>query len=986
MPTISNSPDIGVLEVEVEIDISGSSPVINLTNQTTANPNTSPTPTLNDLEWVLNIYSPTGTPILQSNFTSPWKTGVWTTQAITNQWPRPFGQIEWSGGDYLIQFDVKDSVGNVYQLYKVATICRPTGNTNKMPDTYGRVDLTVEVKCDTAQLYIRDATSKSYGGHNGALESSYLAVDYPRDPTGVLPTPFTITSFVTDALVPFNYNGRGYDASYYSIYRYDLGDNVFVIIRYVAQLSFDVACNIDLCPLACEVEQLEYAIANGTCDNIQEAKQKLALITPKLLRAFIAKANPACGIDLAALVEEIKAVGGFGCDCYGASSGIGTSGIANNFNFQINNQGGDVVGSWSVTGNNVTLNIKDKSYTFGPSANASILLVPTTSGTNTDVQLQVSIDDLATDIYNATAASGTLLNLFNSLVIGGGFKLNVNGKCVINNGACNLEWQLSGIATAPLNSFLVYANVNGVNKSLNYAFNTSTLTALQTYLNTLGLGTFTVTNLGGGDVQIVSNSNASGLTDFTYATGIGGAKKLAALTKDCSGYISYTPDEIVQAIIDYLCGLTDAQMVTSQAYEICYVDPATKLASTITISSGALLADFIAELLARGCDTITYIMSLAGSIDCQKVNSLYPASIKVLQENDFILGTKEADCARIYPVELGTKMLQYGFNNVEFKAAFCALVAACAGGGSCAPYSVLSCSTVENSPFDNQMDIIVTFTHPDAVSNLIRYARLDTPGPLVWSVPATVLPGASPYTIANVDEGQYIIGITPVYSDGRVCSEQQTTTSSCSLMSAFAAAFNNGTGNIDITYSAPVSVPKVRVVINYPNGGQYSNIYNNGASISITPPAGLYGNYSITMQCVCNEATGWYGQATAPSVITIAVPSSLQNDTAEQMRNNTGWYYVTLSATPVPIIASSLIASGNSYAFNLPDGFYERIYINTKLDADVATLATLTTGTGVYNAVVTSGTPAAGLYPRLLNFYNVQILNGCIISVIDTSP
>lgn len=984
---ITTSPDIGVLEVKVAIDLSGTTPVINLTNQTTANPNVSPTPTLNDLEWVLNIYSPTGTPILQSDFTSPWQTGVWTTEQITNSWPQPFGQIEWSGGDYLIQFQVKDSAGNIYDLFKEAKLCRPTGNTKNTPNTFGVSVLTVETMCDTAQLYIRDTTSKSYQGITGVLASCYLAVDYPRDSTGVRPDPFIITSFVTDALVPFTYNGRGYEATYYSIYTYDLGDNVFVSIRYTAQVSFDVTCNIDLCPLACEVKSLEESIQSGRCADIEEAQNKLNLITPKLLRAFIAKANPTCGIDLPALVDEIKSIGGFSCDCYGASTGIGTSGIANNFVFAVNNQGGDVIGSWSVTGNNVTLNLKDKSYTFGPSTGASILLVPTTSGTNTDVQLQVSINDLASDIYTATANSSTLLNMFNALVINGGFKLQVDGRCIINNGACDYEWGLTGIPAAPANAILVFTEVNGTNQPVNYSFNRSTLTSLQTYLNTLGLGTFVVTDNGSGNITITSASNSSGIGNLIYTTALNDPKKIATITKDCSGFISYTPDEVVQAIIDYLCEMDDSQIVTSQDYTICYIDPATKAETTSVVSAGASIADFITELLARGCDTITYIMTLGGALDCQAISAIYPTSTKVLQPNDFILGTKEAACARIYPVEFGTKMLEFGITDTDFRTAFCALVAACAGGGVCEPYSVLSVSTAENSPFDNQMDMVVTFTHPSAVSNSIRYARIDTGGTLVWSVPVSVLPGASPYTFNNVDEGQYVIGITPVYSDGRVCAEQTVNTGSCGLVTSFASAYNVSTGYIDVTYTAPVSVPKVRVVINYPNGGQSSIIYNNGATISIAPPAGVYGVYSLTMQSVCNESTAWYSAATAPSVVVIAFPSSLQNNTAESMNLNIGVSYVVFGGPGVLFMITALIASGDSYSFNLPDGFYEKLYINTKLGADVETQATLTTSTGVYNGnVITTGGPEGGLYPRAIYFDNVQVLNGCIISVIDTSP
>ena len=976
---ITNSPDIGVLEVKVEFNLSGTTPVINLTNQTTANQNVSPIPVLDTLQWVLNIFSPTGTPIIQSDFNNPWKVGVWTTEQLTNAWPNPFGQIEWSGADYLVQFQVKDSVGNIYDLNKEGQISRPTGNTPKTANTFGAVALTAEIVCDSANIYLKDNTSKSYQGLTGVLASAYLAVDYPRDSTGVKPTPFIITSFTTDALIPFTFNARGYEATYYSIYTYDLGDNVFVTIRYTAQICFDVQCNIDLCPLACEVKSLEESIQSGRCADIQAAQAKLNLITPKLLRAFIAKANPTCGIDLPALIEEIKEIGGFGCDCYGANTGIGSS-VSNDFIFSVNNQGGDIQASFQQTGSNVTLTVKDKSYTFGPSTGSSILLVPTTTGTNTDIQLQVSINDLTNDIYTATANNSTLLNLLNSLIINSGFTLTVDGKCIISTGSCDYTYTLLNIPSVA-NAQLINIQVAGATQLLSYSFNTTTLTALQTYLNGLGIGTFVVTDLGGGSVEIATNSNSFNLGDLIYVYSSVAGKKIAGLAKDCSGFSPKTPDEIVQAIIDAICNLDDSQVKISQDYTICYVDPATLLPATKVVAAGTPLTDFITELLARDCDTITFVAGItSGSgLSCQVIKANFPASTKVLQENDVIYGTKEQNCAPIYPVEFGTKMLEYGLTNVDFMAAFCAAVSLCAGGGICEPYSTFSLSTVENSPADNQLDIIVTFVHPSAVSNNIRYARTDLGGTLVWSAPVNVLPGASPYTFANVDDGQYIVGITPVYSDGRVCAEQTTSTGSCGLINAFAAAFD-GT-DIQITYSAPVSVPKVRVVINYPNGGTFSQIYTNGASIVITPPAGLYGSYTLTMQAVCNENTNWFGQATAPAVIVVPVPSVLQNNASDNITGSYFGQYQIGTNSPVVFLTAAGLASGASKALSIADGFYDTIQFEGSFSTSGNHSATLVTGSGVYNATVVR------LFAvNVFEFTNVQVVNGFVASIIDASP
>ena len=865
---ITNSPDLGILEVKVTFDISGTTPLITLENQSVANQNVSPIPTLNNLVWVLNIYSPTGTPIFQSDFTTPWITGVWTIEQITAQWPMPFRQIEWSGDSYKVEFQVKDSDGNIYDLDKLGGICRPVGNTKKSTNTYGQIALSVEILCNSATLYLQDNTSKTYKGITGMLSSSYLAVDYPRDSTGVIPAPFVITSFNTDAVIPFTYNGKGYSATEYQIWTYDLGNNVFVVIRYVAQITFDVQCNIDLCPLACAIKGLEDEIKNGKCDDVMAAQNILNIVTPMLLRAFIAKANPGCGIDLPALVEEIKEIGGFTCDCVNGNTGIGSqSALLDGLLFSVNNQGGDIVGGFEVTGGNVVLNLKDKSYTFGQcvdSNSSAIILVPTTTGTNTNVCLKVNLTTLAEDIYNTTAANNYLINLFNSLVIQNGFQITVDGKCVIDNGACDYEWKLTGLKDVAT-VFLNYIEVNGVNNSYPFAFNEANLTPLQTYLNTLGIGTFVVLDLGNGSVKIKTSANGFNLGQLVY--NVGNGKVPAVLTKDCTGFLPLTANQIIQAIIDYLCALDDSQIVTSAEYTICWIDPATNTPKTTVVPSGTLLTTFIVELLAKGCTTIDYIMTLTG-INCNAIKNIFPVSDAIMQENDYILGSKAGACARIYPVELGTRILQMGIYDVNFMDAFCAAVAACAGGHACEPYSVFNVSTVEHSPIDNKLNLIVTFTHPSAIDNVLRYARIDnTPTP-IWITIPSVLPGA-PYTISNLDDGRYIVGLTPIYADGRRCSEVYNYTERCVGINAFSGQVSGS--DFQITYSALSG--KVKISINYPNGGTFSQIYSNTGTATITPPANLYGIYSLTIQTVCNEATGWFGDISAPVVLEITEPS-----------------------------------------------------------------------------------------------------------------
>lgn len=976
MGVITNSPDLGYLEVLVRYDLSGATPVIYLTNQSTANPNVSPVPNLSSLIWVLNIYSPTGTPIFQSDFTTPWKPagqGAWTTATLDNTnapWPRPFNQIEWS--DYRVEFQVKDTVGTIYDLFKSTEICRPAGSSKNYQDTYGHVKLVVETLCERSSLYIQDTDSKLYQGIEGVNQSSYLAVDYPRDATGTLPAPYVLTTFITDALLPFYQNGE-HEATYYSVWRYDLGDNVFIDIRYTAQVAFATQCNIDLCPIACEIAALESSIENGSCANVADAERKLKKVSSRLLRAFIGKQYPSCGIDVAKLVEEIKTIGGFTCDCNVGSSGIGTTGTAiPPFIFTVNNQGGDIIGSFSVTDGNVVLNLKDKSYTFTQGSGA-IQLLTAVGATNNTISLSINIDDLAEDIYQATAASASLQNLFCQLSAmcggGGGGTITIDGKCIISNNACDIEWVMAGITGS--NATITFLQVAGVYEVLNFIFNTGNLVALQTYLNTLGFGTFVVTSLGGGQIQIATTANTFNLGDIIYRDSSGSnVKKTAVVTRNCNALAALTESQIIQAIIDWLCPLGDEKVYTSEDYSICYVDPVTKAKTIETVPAASLLPTFFQALMNRGCNTVDFIMSLK-SVNCASIQALFTPSAATMGANDWFMGTKQGFCARIGPVEAGTRQLQLGAYDQDFITAFCTLVQICGGGQICQPYNLFTVTPVLDSPSSNLMALIVTFTHPDAVASNIRYARIDQGGELNWSEPAYVLAGASPYAIHSIDEGQYTVGITPVYADGRLCGEVQKSTDVCGAISSMSAVYN-GT-NIVVTYAA--TSEKVRIRVQYPNGGQFIGVYAAGASpVSIAPPEGVTGIFSVYIQSVCNEATAWYGPVSAPSVfeITPANNSTITNNSSIALSS------VLVSVTD-EIGGSTLISNTTSLPvsgvanFYLADGTYPTINL-VSLSTSIGWTAYLVTGSGTYTLDGSN------------NFNNVVASGGVQIVILDSSP
>lgn len=975
---IVGSPDITNLTVKATWDISGTSPVIRLENLSTGTD-------LASVSYWFIAKSPTQTIIHEGLESDPDKVGVWTTGVLNDAWPRPFNQIEWSGAPYTLQVFAKDGDGNVFTGDVLsAAICRPNGNLQSSKTTYGLADVVVQVNCDQARIGFQDATNTSYKGLTGTQISSVLKVNYPMDDTGAVPTPFSANNF-SYALVPITFAGKGYQFLAASVYDYELSENTFVRIKYLLTDTFGVWCNVDLLPLVCEFQTLSESITNGSCADVQSAQNKINLITPKFFQLLIGIAQPLTGVDVPALIEEIKTIGGFTCDCCDAATGIvpNTSSAIGGYTFQIVSQGGDIGGTVVPNGYNIQFLLHDVKYIVkvcdgSPATTTAFNFVPSVSGDGYTKTYCLAIDvtQFGFDLGTAIANNASLLNFWRALFTstGGDFNLIVDGSCIFSSSAtCDYELTLSAIPVSATYALLTGIKIGSVTTPLTYSFNLTNLAGLQVYLNNLGLGTFVVTNPSGQTALITSVANPNDIQQLYYQ--VSSTVNQAALSKDCTGFVPISANQVVQNIINYICQITDAQVKTSQQYEICYIDPATQTQKTSIVASGQAVSVFIAELIARGCDTINYVMAL-GAVNCTAIKAQFPSSVNPMQANDIFLGTKAGACASILPTEAFLYMLIYGQYSAEVLTAFCAMVNLCGGGQPCQPYDVFFATIDAGSPAGDEIDLIVTFVHPDAISNTIRYARIDnTSTPVYITIPG-VLPGQSPYTI-NVspllENGQYRVGIRPVYADGRACTETFFDTPPCIGVSAFSASYN-GT-NIIVTYSVDSSVPDVKVNISYPNGGFTSQVFSNGASISITPPAGVFGSFYITMQPVCNADTGFYGVATAPAIINISAPnnSSIENNSSI---NQTAVKVFTISPTETQLDTTAIPLAGTA-GFYIADGTYASLYVQVDALSRDDLACQLLTGTGTY-----TGTPSGTNY---FVFTGISILGGVTISLTDNA-
>jgi hypothetical protein len=261
--------------------------------------------------------------------------------------------------------------------------------------------------------------------------------------------------------------------------------------------------------------------------------------------------------------------------------------------------------------------------------------------------------------------------------------ISADGKCVYTSSSSfNYTFTLTNIPSNTTFAILTQVTNGSAVQNLNFSFNLTNLTALQTYLNGLNIGTFVVTNPSGQTVQIVSSANPNNLSVLTYS--ISSTNYIANQATSAAGYVPIAANQVIQNIINYLCGITDVQITTSQAYAISYIG-SNGLPQTVTIATGSTLANFLATLVNLQDQTVDNIGTSVG-LTCANVQNLFPVSQKPFTATDFIYITKSGVCAQGNLLDVFNYMLTAGFTDATTKENFCALVENCGAGLSCGSY------------------------------------------------------------------------------------------------------------------------------------------------------------------------------------------------------------------------------------------------------------------------------------------------------------
>lgn len=688
---ITGSPDITSLEVQVTWDISGVLPNISLVNLSTGSG-------LANMLWWFVAYSPTNTPIHVGDVNNIDINGAWNSYVITDSWPKPFHSIEWSGAPYTFTVYAKDTQGNIYSISKSATICHTNGNTQLSKNPYGLGKVYLRLLCEQAGVYFEDQTYTTWKGLTGTRISSTLKVAYPIDESGSVLPPFELTNF-SNVIVPITFSSENYQFISTSIYDYDFTNYVHVRVKYLQSARFPVLCNIDLCPLACEIAKLIDSVENGTCGDATEANRKLGLINSKFALIVMGKFEPLCGVDVPKLINEIQEIGGFECDCCNTPTGIIGNGAAviDGYTFDIVHVGGDVNGTVTQLGNNIQFNLYDKSYVFAmypgsPMDTTAFTISTATTGYTKTYYLNVSAIQLAEDLGNAILGNANLVNLWRSILENNAqTMLSVDGECIFQStSTCNYDFVLNNVPADTTYALLSGIQIDSVVNQLSFSFNLTNLPQLQAYLNALGYGVFAVTAPfpnPGNDIYIASTANPNNIQSITFK--ISSTTYIADMVKDCTGYVAISADEVVQRIITYICNIKDTQVATSQDYIITYVDISGDL-QYVTVDSGSSISDLIQNLLDLGNTSITYLQQNAGAVSCDALQAIFTTNTSLPTSTDYFFATKgNGACSKVSYLEAFNYMLNSGFSNATTKAAFCSFVNSCGSGLTCEPYDYL---------------------------------------------------------------------------------------------------------------------------------------------------------------------------------------------------------------------------------------------------------------------------------------------------------
>lgn len=869
---VTNSADIQVLDFEVLLDISGASPVLTITNLSTmANPA--------NLDWAFEILSPSGTPVHSGNFTTPDVDGVWNTPFVKNSnFPKPAGQIEW--GTFNVKVQVKDALGVINGHTKPVKICRPSGNKPENKNTFGAAHVELMVRCKEAQVFFQDTTSYSYQGIAGVAVTKTLRMINPANETGAGSS--TLINNFSSILVPIIQTGPGYQYFQVSVMDYLLGDNVTVRVKYIGNNTFNVSCNLDLTPIACELNKLISDVQNGSCADAKVAEKNISIVSAKLHVATVGIMFPLSGIDPYKTIEEIKDITGWECECCPSGVTPMASIASNNMAYLLT---GNIAGQFSIQGDTVVLNLEGATSEFSICPDNEIPgfeIIPTVDGGLTKYCFKTSRDLVANSILTYIQSNTALLNLLNSMMVVGVSNVNVtvDGKCVIENrDICDYIFSSVALGVTDMAQIISIHLEDGTVKSVNYIFDQTNAAAVKAALDALNIGTFVVA-MAGGKMEITSVANPNAITKIIYRTidgGVTSVDRSIDITKVCVPGATIPLGTFAQKMIDFVCGMILGQIKTGKGLSINILRVLGGVVETLTVSSDKS-ALYLIEAILDSYNKLVEVVRGIPALSCDALKVIFTDSgldPTIVPGHDVLYGTIGKQCHPVTYEKLAARIFTIAQQDQVVKNLFCQASLACATP-VCAPVANM---TAVYNPGTSVLSGVITNTGALKYSIGYRLFGETVHSMLLGVQEVTAVVGATtPYSFAAVPAGTWEVVVEAICASGN-SAPFSAYSADCSALGSFSVTENSD--SFTVNWAVIGAPAKVRIEVGYPNGGSFVQNYNIApATATIPKPSGIYGTFTFVGRAVCDEAAAWYGPKSNPVEINVAAPSTCPAITA----------------------------------------------------------------------------------------------------------
>lgn len=688
-------------------------------------------PNLTNLPVSFSVVDQDGVILASINFTTPQIANA----AATTSWVLDLSNVNFAFlfQTYAIYAAIQDNGGIVYQTAIIyANVCQPNNLTDQgyVP---GLFQITAD--CINSVLTVKEITALVYNSLQPQSVSKSGNLYYPTGTIAVVP--FSNTPFSNNVV----YTGQ-YNVQCTTVATYAIGQDVYVLVSYITNNNFNETCANKMSDILCCIQKVQQTYIRN-CENAigANAKQQLLDISLFVMNGLLKEIS---GQDSSFEVGYIKKY--LSCDC-------GSSSLSQSEFTPINpavtsivltGLGGTNIPAPTLTGNTQTYQIGSNVYQVvkGNTVDLAFTITLNTAISNT-VQYIITFnyDTMAGYILTAIQNDPALLSQLNSLVTAAGSILGLNGLCVINTNEVN--YSLSQPITGA--TLLTNVVINGTTYAAPTNLFGNNPTAIATWLNSLTLGTFSAA-VNSNILTILSVGNTNTLATLTFS---------APNVTQAFQATSVSLVQVLQAIITYLCNMTDLQIALANNLILCTLNYNNTVVQT-TYASGTKQGVYNAAIANAICNLASRMSALI-SFTCTQLQALFSdnANAQFSNSNDRYLSVVGGACTTLTGQQQALAFIAAVNAYPNVKQAFCAI--SCSTPGTCPAISGVNFSS--NSSTSIAFYGVTWGTLP--LANQIVTLMYRVTGTSTWitaSGTINIFPngninGTSPYVIAGLVAG-----------------------------------------------------------------------------------------------------------------------------------------------------------------------------------------------------------------------------------------